>query len=108
MFTFYFAILSIVIPPIALSVYAAPGISGESMWKTGTEAFQPTLGSLGEWPTVDKGWGLAARLVLFLGAVFLVVPEMITDLIGVVVFVGILAEQVRRQRHLLSHGRTSS
>jgi len=101
---FYFSILSVVTPPIALSSYAAAGISGESMWKTGTEAFQVTLGSLGEWPTADKGWGPAARLILFLGAIFLVVPEMFTDLIGVIVFVGILAGQVRLQRHLLSHG----
>ncbi|MFQ5972274.1 MAG: TRAP transporter permease [Alphaproteobacteria bacterium] len=43
MFIFYFAILSMVTPPIALSAYAAAGISGASMWHTGTQAFQLTL-----------------------------------------------------------------
>ncbi|MFQ5693909.1 MAG: TRAP transporter permease, partial [Nitrospinota bacterium] len=43
MFIFYFAILSMVTPPIALSAYAAAGISGASMWETGLQAFQLTL-----------------------------------------------------------------
>jgi TRAP-type uncharacterized transport system fused permease subunit len=43
MFIFYFAILSMVTPPIALSAYAAAGVSGANMWQTGTQAFQLTL-----------------------------------------------------------------
>ena len=43
MFIFYFAILSMVTPPIALSAYAAAGISGAGMWETGLQAFQLTL-----------------------------------------------------------------
>jgi TRAP transporter 4TM/12TM fusion protein len=43
MFIFYFAILSMVTPPIALSAYAAAGISGASMWATGIQAFKLTF-----------------------------------------------------------------
>ena len=43
MFIFYFAILSMVTPPIALSAYAAAGISGASMWSTGIQAFKLTF-----------------------------------------------------------------
>ena len=43
LFIFYFAILSMVTPPIALSAYAAAGISGASMWATGIRAFKLTF-----------------------------------------------------------------
>jgi len=39
MFIFYFAVLSMVTPPVALAAYAAAGISGASLWTTGWYAF---------------------------------------------------------------------
>jgi TRAP transporter 4TM/12TM fusion protein len=39
LFILYFSILSMVTPPVALSAYAAAGISGANLWKTGTSAF---------------------------------------------------------------------
>jgi len=39
LFILYFSILSMVTPPVALSAYAAAGISGANLWKTGTTAF---------------------------------------------------------------------
>jgi TRAP transporter 4TM/12TM fusion protein len=39
LFIFYFAILSMVTPPVALSAYAAAGISGSNLWDTGVRAF---------------------------------------------------------------------
>jgi len=39
LFVFYFAILSMVTPPVALSAYAAAGISGSKLWETGYKAF---------------------------------------------------------------------
>lgn len=39
LFIFYFAVLSMVTPPVALAAYAAAGISGGSLWTTGLIAF---------------------------------------------------------------------
>ena len=43
MFILYFGILSMVTPPVALSAYAAAGISGANMWSTGVSAFMLAL-----------------------------------------------------------------
>ena len=39
LFILYFSILSMVTPPVALSAYAAAGISGANLWNTGVRAF---------------------------------------------------------------------
>jgi TRAP transporter 4TM/12TM fusion protein len=39
LFIFYFAVLSMITPPVALAAYAAAGISGASLWTTGLIAF---------------------------------------------------------------------
>ena len=39
MFIFYFAILSMVTPPVALAAYAAAGLSGGNLWNTGLLSF---------------------------------------------------------------------
>jgi TRAP-type uncharacterized transport system fused permease subunit len=39
LFIFYFAVLSMVTPPVALAAYAAAGISGANLWITGLVAF---------------------------------------------------------------------
>ncbi len=39
LFILYFSILSMVTPPVALSAYAAAGISGANLWQTGMSAF---------------------------------------------------------------------
>ena len=39
LFILYFSILSMVTPPVALSAYAAAGISGANLWRTGVNAF---------------------------------------------------------------------
>lgn len=43
MFIFYFAILSMVTPPIALCAYAAAGIAGSNIMHTGVQAFALSL-----------------------------------------------------------------
>jgi TRAP transporter 4TM/12TM fusion protein len=40
MFCFYFACLSLITPPVALSAYAAAGIAGSTIWLTGWTAFR--------------------------------------------------------------------
>ena len=39
LFIFYFAILSMVTPPVALAAYAAAGLSGANLWNSGLVAF---------------------------------------------------------------------
>ncbi|MEO5882701.1 MAG: TRAP transporter fused permease subunit [Caldimonas sp.] len=39
LFIFYFAILSMVTPPVALAAYAAAGLGGSNLWTTGWKAF---------------------------------------------------------------------
>ncbi|MBM4338367.1 MAG: TRAP transporter permease [Deltaproteobacteria bacterium] len=40
LFVFYFAIISAITPPVAMAVYAAAGISGSNIWKTGIAAMK--------------------------------------------------------------------
>jgi TRAP transporter 4TM/12TM fusion protein len=40
LFVFYFAIISAITPPVAMAVYAAAGISGSNIWKTGLVALK--------------------------------------------------------------------
>jgi TRAP-type uncharacterized transport system fused permease subunit len=64
MFVFYFAIISAITPPVAMAVYAAAGIAGSNLWRTGIAAvkigatgfivpfmfvYGPSLLFLGDW-----------------------------------------------------------
>jgi TRAP transporter 4TM/12TM fusion protein len=40
LFVFYFACISAITPPVAMAVYAAAGISGSNLWKTGIAAMK--------------------------------------------------------------------
>ena len=40
LFVFYFAILSVITPPVAISLYAANGISGAGLWESGIAAIK--------------------------------------------------------------------
>ena len=40
---FYFAVISMITPPVALAAYAAAGIGGAGLWPTGGVAFRPSL-----------------------------------------------------------------
>jgi TRAP transporter 4TM/12TM fusion protein len=67
LFVFYFAIISAITPPVAMAVYAAAGIGGSNLWKTGLEAvrigatgfiipfmfvYGPSLLMIGSWSTI--------------------------------------------------------
>jgi TRAP transporter 4TM/12TM fusion protein len=43
MFAFYFAVISMVTPPVALAAYAAAGIANCSLWKAGAASFKLCL-----------------------------------------------------------------
>jgi len=40
LFIFYFAVISMITPPVALAAYAAASISGSDLWETGVVAFK--------------------------------------------------------------------
>ncbi len=122
LFIFYFSILSMITPPVALASFAAAGIAESDSMKTGIEAFRlsfaaflipfafvynPALileGPLFEtlWTTSTCVIGLGAlasavvgyffvplsfvaRLFLFVSSITLILPEKITDLIGLLI-----------------------
>jgi TRAP transporter 4TM/12TM fusion protein len=138
MFMLYFAVISMVTPPVALASFAAASLAGADLWQTGLAAFKlaipgflipfimvynPALileGSAWDvfWVTLTSALGvisLAAsttgfffrrtgkweRGLLFLGAIFLIIPELITDAIGIVTIGAVLANQLRRPSDLV-------
>ena len=133
MFIFYFAVISMITPPVALAAFAAAAISESDLWETGIVAFKIALpgflipyifvyntsllleGPLWEivWRTLLTIVGISAlagavigfflrkaktweRIVLLIGALLLIVPEMITDFVGMAMVGGILMIQLRR------------
>jgi TRAP transporter 4TM/12TM fusion protein len=83
LFVFYFAIISAITPPVAMAVYAAAGISGSNVWKTGLTAvkigatgfivpfmfvYGPSLLLMGEWTTVVTTIASASLGVILISA----------------------------------------
>ena len=126
MFIFYFAVISMITPPVALAAYAAASIGEADLWETGITAFKIAIPGflipfifvydnslLLKGPWVEIVWriiisiigiiGLAGsimgyyakrtgpvdRALLFVGSVLLIVPEKITDFIGLAVLIGL-------------------
>jgi TRAP transporter 4TM/12TM fusion protein len=139
LFIFYFGVISMVTPPVALASFAAAGISGASLWGTGWEAFKFALagflipyafafnqGLLLQGPVGGVVWvvattalgvaALAASLVgyafgalrpleragLLAASLMLIVPETITDLVGLALAAALLALQWGRRRSAAS------
>ena len=134
MFIFYFAVISMITPPVALAAYAAASISGSDLWDTGVVAFKIAIpgfiipyvfvyhnglllqGPLGEilWVIATTCLGIIAlagaiigyfakrttaieRIFLIIGALLLIVPEKITDFIGLGILVSIFLLQRYRK-----------
>jgi TRAP transporter 4TM/12TM fusion protein len=137
MFIFYFAVISMITPPVALAAFAAAAISESDLWETGIEAFKIALpgflipyvfvyntsllleGPLWEiiWRTLVTIVGISGlagavigffvrqarlweRLVLFAGALFLIIPELITDFLGLGLVGTVILFQLRRPSDL--------
>jgi TRAP transporter 4TM/12TM fusion protein len=137
MFIFYFAVISMITPPVALASFAAAGIAQSDLWETGLQAFKMAIpgflipfvivynpGLILEGPMWDIVWGtfttlvgviaLAGsiigfffrktstweRVVLCIGAILLIVPEMITDFVGMAMVGAVFLIQRRRPSDL--------
>jgi len=142
MFVFYFAILSMVTPPVALAAYAAAGLAQSDLWQTGLTAFRlslvaflvpfafinnPALLFQGAWyeivwvsATAAVGtMALAGCLVghwfgtlayplrglLAIASVLLIAPEWITDMVGLLLFLGVLMRDFLASRREQVRGR---
>jgi TRAP transporter 4TM/12TM fusion protein len=83
LFAFYFAILSVITPPVAISLYAASGLSGAGLWDSGIAAvrlaatgyiipfmfvYGPSLLLIGPWPAVVTTVATALAGVVCLAA----------------------------------------
>ncbi len=83
LFVFYYAVLSDLTPPDAITAFAAANLAGSEMMSTGIEAFklgiagflvpfafvyQPALLLQGSWPAVGKAFALTALGVVCLAA----------------------------------------
>ncbi len=79
MFVFYFAIISAITPPVAMAVYAAAGISGSNLWRTGLEAMR--IGATG---FIIPFMFVYGPSLLMIGSTGTIVTTIIASSIGVV------------------------
>jgi TRAP-type uncharacterized transport system fused permease subunit len=142
LFIFYFAVISMITPPVALAAFAAASISEADLWETGMVAFKIALpgflipfifvydngillkGSLFEiiWRTLISTAGiiglaaaivgyfvrrttLVERLLLIVGSFLLILPEKITDFIGLAILGAIFFEQKIRKPEIKADDR---
>jgi TRAP transporter 4TM/12TM fusion protein len=80
MFAFYFACLSLITPPVAITAYAAAAIAGSNMWLTGWTAFR--LGIVGFIVPFMFAYGPS---ILLIGSLSDIVLTIATALVGVAV-----------------------
>lgn len=134
-FVFYFANLSMITPPVALSSFTAAGIVNDNMWKLGLSAFKysfiiflipytfvysPAMLGIGTplelfqsgFTCLVGAYGLSMgligcgigpmkmleRVLAIAASLCLVIPETVTDLIGVILMISLLSLQVMRSK----------
>lgn len=143
LFALYFAILSAITPPVALSVFAAAGIANANMWTSGLAAvraaapafivpfmfvYEPAMLFLlnenqswyhAVWPIITAcigvvamagglfGWlighaSMPQRVLLVIGAMGLIKPGGLTDLIGFGILASVVFWQLAERRKSLS------
>jgi TRAP-type uncharacterized transport system fused permease subunit len=79
LFVFYFAIISAITPPVAMAVYAAAGIGGSNLWKTGLEAVR--IGATG---FIIPFMFVYGPSLLLIGSIDTIITTVIASSIGVV------------------------
>lgn len=135
MFVFYFAVLSMITPPVGLATIAAAGIAGARMFPTGLQGMRLALPALIvpfafvyhpaiilEGATSDVFWGVASliggvvalacaligwartrcrpyEVIALLAAAFmLIAPGAVSNALGTVLLIGVLALQTARTK----------
>jgi TRAP transporter 4TM/12TM fusion protein len=138
MFSFYFAILSAITPPVALAVFAAAALARADQWAAGWAAmriaavaylvpvmfvYEPALLMINGWEELPRsllafasafvgciglagglhGYLLATaryweRALLVAGGLLLIVPELISSLVGLGLLAAVVVVQLPRRR----------
>ena len=80
-FVFYFACLSAVTPPVAIAAYAAAGISGGDVNKTGWEAFKLALAAF-----IVPYMFVFSNALLMIGSTGVIIRAAITAFVGTAIF----------------------
>lgn len=78
LFTFYFACISLITPPVAITAYAAAAIAGSDVWETGWKAFQIGIAAY-----IVPFMFVLNPAILLMGPPFEVVIAVVTAMIGV-------------------------
>ena len=140
-FVFYFGVLSMVTPPVAVAAYAAAEIAKANMMKIGLIAvklcfvaflipyvfiYENGLLMQGPWSNIlsefctallgvvalagaFQGWfliklGWMLRIALFVAAILLILPGMVSNLIGIALFAGLAGYAFTRKKHRAAPG----
>lgn len=85
MFVLYFAVLSVITPPVAITLYAAGGISGAGIWESGAAALK--LAASGY--IIPFMFVFSPTLLMF-GSLSGILQSSVTALIGVICMAGAL------------------
>ena len=85
MFIFYFAIISFITPPVAISAYAASGVAGTNAMKTGFQSFKLGLAGF-----IVPFLFLYSPSILLQGSVVTIIVDTITAILGVTALSGAL------------------
>ena len=99
LFVFYFAIISAITPPVAMAVYAAAGISGSDIWRTGLAALK--IGAAGFIVPYMFVYGPS---LLLIGSPLRVITTVITASIGVIALSAGLMGWFFREANLFERG----
>ena len=96
MFVFYFAIISAITPPVAMAVYAAAGIGGSNLWRTGLEAVR--IGATG---FIIPFMFVYGPSLLMIGSTGTIVSTIVSSSIGVVALsAGLMGWFLKRATYL--------
>jgi TRAP transporter 4TM/12TM fusion protein len=96
MFVFYFACISAITPPVAMAVYAAAGIAGSNLWRTGITAVK--IGATGFIVPFMFAYGPS---LLFLGTWWEILTAVATASLGVILLsAGLVGWFLREARFL--------
>jgi len=99
LFVFYFAIISAITPPVAMAVYAAAGIGGSNIWRTGLSALK--IGATGFIVPYMFVYGPS---LLLIGSPLKVVLTVVTASIGVIALSAGLMGWFFREAKILERG----
>lgn len=96
LFVFYFAIISAITPPVAMAVYAAAGISGSNLWRTGLAAIK--IGATG---FVVPFMFVYGPSLLLIGSLSDIILTIVSASIGVIALsAGLMGWVIKEASHL--------